>query len=312
MRGLDMLKSAVRHLIVPHTYREKRRVASGWRYIYDKFKAPYVAPLEKPAPKSQPKGKAVFIHGIRIAPAYKVIWQAPNADAELVAIVRDAKGRRQYLYSARHWEKANAAKFEHAAAFMEVRPQLEKKIVEALGAKDQTTRQCAEALYLISKAAIRVGSTKDTLADKKAYGATTLEGRHVSVKGEDVRLRFVAKKGVAVDMTLKDAQLALILGKRKGKDDARLWPHATAKLINEMISHWTKVKATAKSFRTATGTETAMEAIRGMRVPKSKKAKREAINIVCDRVAARLGNTRSVARASYINPAVWAVWGGLE
>jgi DNA topoisomerase-1 len=299
MRGLDMLKGAV-GMMLPHTYRERRRVKSGWRYFYDKFKAPYVQPTKAEAPKPKPKGKAVFVHNIRIAPAYEIVWQAPNADAELVAIVKDKKGRSQYLYSQAHWSRVSAEKFERAKAFQEARPVLAAKILEALKAKDPQTRQCAECLYLISKAAIRIGSTKDTKAEKRAYGASTLENRHATVNGEDVTLSFIAKKGVAVKMTLKDPILAGIIAKRRGKPDERIWPLVSGKLVNEMLGHWHKAHCTVKDFRTAIGTETAVEAMRTMRKPKTKKAKKQAIRAVCEVVAKRLGNTWSVARASYI------------
>lgn len=67
---------------------------------------------------------------------------------------------------------------------------------------DPKISEPAKLAALIMSTGIRPGSESDTGAKVKAYGATTLEGRHVVTDSEgNTRLQFVGKKGVNIDYT---------------------------------------------------------------------------------------------------------------
>ena len=63
-----------------------------------------------------------------------------------------------------------------------------------------------------------------------------------------------------------------------------------------------------KDFRTLVGTKSAQASLANRDAPKDAKAYKKAVKEVATEVSQVLGNTPSVALASYINPAVFAPW----
>ena len=77
----------------------------------------------------------------------------------LQAMGRDSKGRRVYLYSAKHMGTAAAAKFARLKAFSKVYQSLMKKV-----RKDMKKSEDALVLYLIAKTGFRIGGDTETHA----------------------------------------------------------------------------------------------------------------------------------------------------
>ena len=74
--------------------------------------------------------------------------------------------------------------------------------------------------------------------------------------------------------------------------------------VNDYLQETTGADYTAKDFRTWAGTVLAAVALRELEGFESDaEAKRNVVKAI-DRVARRLGNTRAVARRSYVHPAV--------
>jgi len=223
---------------------------------------------------------------------------------------RDAKGRDQRVYSDAHWAKAAEAKFarvnELRAKQKAVRKELDRDM------KNPATQEEASCLRLIQATGLRPGSTSNTGAEKQAYGATTLEGRHVQVQGDKVRLKFVGKKGVDLDIPVDDPVVARDLIARKAEAEAR---GKTSKIFNTSqtkLSNYAHSKDgggfKTKDFRTAKGTDIAARLVSQMKTPATTKEYKAAVLEVSKKVAAQLGNTPAVARQSYIDPAVFAGW----
>jgi DNA topoisomerase-1 len=74
--------------------------------------------------------------------------------------------------------------------------------------------------------------------------------------------------------------------------------------VNDWLAHVTGGGYTAKDFRTWSGSVIAAARLRDTEAPDSKTAAKKSIVAAVDEVAAVLGNTRAVCRASYIHPAV--------
>jgi DNA topoisomerase-1 len=74
--------------------------------------------------------------------------------------------------------------------------------------------------------------------------------------------------------------------------------------VNEQLRELTGVDATAKTFRTWWASVEAARLLAGEDPPESAAAARRDVVAAVDEVADRLGNTRAVARASYVHPAV--------
>lgn len=243
-----------------------------------------------------------------LPPAWTNVLINPDRQGALQAVGTDVKGRQQYRYSAAHSAEAAAAKFERMKAFEKELPALRATIVKDMRSEDLDVREPAAVLNLIDKTGFRIGSTGETLAEKQAYGASTLEARHVKVDLDKVSFRFVGKKGVDISKTINDPELAKELRGRlegKGRKD-RLFETSDGQVrsyMNEKASDFSP-----KDFRTRHANAIALSIIAKGRVPKSDKEFKKARREVGEKVARYLGNTHTVALKSYINPAVFAQW----
>jgi DNA topoisomerase-1 len=161
---------------------------------------------------------------------------------------------------------------------------------------------------LIRRMGLRPGSDTDTKAEKKAYGATNLKASHIKTGGGKVRASFTGKKGVALDLELDDPELAgLLEDRRKGKGgEDRLLDTDERKLRAYMGRVAPGVKP--KDLRTYLGTATAMDLVASMPVPKTEREYKSRRKEVATKVSRLLGNTPTVALASYISPSVFGPW----
>ena len=246
---------------------------------------------------------------LKIPPAWTDVTFSPDPKAALQATGKDVKGRRQAIYSAAFSAKQAAAKFsrinELNGKINDINSQNEKL------RKSSDTKQAAAAdcTKLIIATGIRPGSEGDTGAEKKAYGATTLEGKHVVVDGVNVTLKFVGKKGVPLSLLVDDPDVAkmIIARKKAAGDNGQLFG------INEntLLDHVHTLDGGSfktKDFRTLLGTRTAMSEVSKAKAPTNMAEYKKAVMAVAKVVSTKLGNTPTIALQSYISPSVFASW----
>lgn len=263
---------------------------------------------ERRAPDGGPLPQ--HITALKLPPAWRDVTYSPDPDADLQATGRDQKGRLQAVYSTRFAEGQAAAKFarvkELDAKFTRIRAQND----EARQSDNPRTRDSADALKLIMETGIRPGSDSDTLADKKAYGATTLEGRHVVETPQGIRLQFTGKKGVDLDLPVNDPETAamLLARARQSGPNGRLFASTNHAALLAHTHSLDGGSFKTKDFRTLLGTRTALEEIAKSATPKTRREYKRSVVAVAKKVSSVLGNTPTVALQSYINPAVFAQW----
>ena len=157
-------------------------------------------------------------------------------------------------------------------------------------------------------------ATKSTRATNKSHGLTTLQDRHVKIRGRKLRFAFRGKSGVFQTIEIEEPQLAKAVQQCQDlpgqtlfqyRDDATQASDACRPRTSTVT--WARVSGghfTAKDFRTWAGTLSAAQALDGMPPPASKTAATRSIVEAVDSVAEALGNTRAVCRKCYIHPAV--------
>ena len=245
---------------------------------------------------------------LKIPPAWTNVTYSPDPGAALLATGRDAKGRRQAVYSDEHTARQSAEKFERIKAlnaqFDKIRAANEK------ARKSPETAEAADAAALIMHTGMRPGGEAGaTKADVQGYGATTLEGRHVVQTKDGVKLRFVPgkKHGQTIEMPISDPDIAKMLLKRKADagNTGRLFDVNAAGLSKHVHSLG---DFKTKDFRTHLGTKTAMDEVKRIPEPRDPKQYKRAVMMVAKSVSDKLGNTPTIALASYINPIVFAPW----
>lgn len=248
------------------------------------------------------------IEGLAIPPAWKEVWIASRPRSKLQATGYDKAGRKQYIYHPDYRAEQDRAKYERLIRFGEKLPRLRTAMVQHLDNDElDRDRVCAIAVRLIDLGWFRVGSDRHTRASG-TFGITTLRKRHVSVRGNRVRLCFVGKARAEVRTSLVDDELAVAIRELLAVPGrARLFRYErdgglrdlTSRTLNEYVKTHLGPEFTAKDFRTWGGTLLAAIAFaeRGL----DGKA---AVTAVMRSVAERLGNTPAVCRQSYVAPAV--------
>lgn len=255
--------------------------------------------------KELPDDFRARVKALRLPPAWTGVQVSSDPNSDLQAIGYDEKGRVQYRYSDAHNKRQAAAKFERVKKFVGQLGNIRKQIDTTLSGAEGPDKEAAAVLALIDKTGFRVGSDRDTKAAKRAHGATTLDASHVSVNGDSVTFSFTGKKGVDIKQTVKSPSLAALIAPRKARG-GRLF-NTTDGQVRDYL-HRVGGKFKVKDFRTAVAADTAMTAIKGLQAPKTEKEYKLRRAEVGKIVAEKLGNTPTVALASYIPPEVFASW----
>lgn len=247
------------------------------------------------------------VKAMALPPAWTGVQVAADPDSDLQAVGYDEKGREQRVYSATHNNRAKAEKFLRVKAMVAELPKLDDKIKAVLGnGATPVEKDTAVAVLLIRRSGFRVGSKRDTGAKVQALGASTLTGKNVKVKGDEITFDFIGKKGVHIEQRIQDAELAALL-KDRINDSKPLFQTDPGK-VRGFVKAATGPAFKTKDLRTVVAAETALETIRDMKAPQGEKEFRKARLEVGRKVAAKLGNTASVALASYIPDEVFGQW----
>lgn len=247
---------------------------------------------------------------LTIPPAWTDVRYSEDPNADLLASGRDVKGRPQSVYSER-FAQANAVK-----KFARVK-ELQDKFVDTAVKNEANrmshlpvVRDVADVTKLIMETGIRPGSDSETGAKVKAYGATTLLGQHVKSDASGVSLHFIGKKGVPLNIPITDKATAKMLKQRAARSghEGKLFPLANDKKLQGYVKQLSGGTSRPKDFRTHVANHTAMDVMSVIPSPTNESAYKKAVMEVAKRVSKKLGNTPTVALASYINPVVFAEW----
>jgi len=223
----------------------------------------------------------------------------------------DKAGRVQSLYSAEHTAGQAAAKFARVQKLAAEVDRLDKDLV-----RDAMTDPAAAATLLVRRLGMRPGSTKDTGAKVDAFGASTIEARHVTINpgGKSITLDFIGKGNVRIHLNVKDPDVVAVMTKWKGDKQRRAKMFGTsATKVNEYIDSKLGDAFNAKDLRTLKATTMALEMVSQIkRKPKTEKDFKAMRLKIGKAVAAQLGNTYKMALDSYINPTVFTALGSFS
>lgn len=257
------------------------------------------------------------IRALVIPPAWTDVWIAAQANAHLQATGRDERGRKQYRYHDRWAQTRDETKYGGLVAFARALPKLRARVDADLRKRSLSReRVIATIVWLLDNTMIRVGNPAYA-RDNKSFGLTTLRTRHVAVEGAKLRFAFKGKSGKEWRLQLTDRRMAKIMRSIQelpGQalfqyyDEERNKRSVTSSDVNDYLREAAEADFSSKHFRTWGGTVHAAILLGTTELPESKAAARRALNAAIDAVAARLGNTRSVCRACYIHPDIFAAW----
>jgi DNA topoisomerase-1 len=197
---------------------EEAARAAGLRYVSDRqpgihrlkhgdgFR--FVAPDGKVV-----RDKAVLarIKSLVIPPAWTDVWITTYANGHLQCTGRDARGRKQSRYHP-HWrEVRDQTKYERMAHFAKALPTIRQRVTHNMGLPGLPREKVlATVVRLMEETHIRVGN-EEYARTNKSYGLTTMQNKHVAVRGATVRFSFQGKSRVHHTIDLSDRRIARIV-----------------------------------------------------------------------------------------------------
>ena len=242
---------------------------------------------------------------LAIPPAYENVWISPLVNGHLQATGTDVRSRKQYRYHPAWSQARSSTKFSSLASFGEALPAIRRRIARDLQAEaGELSFALAAAVFLIDRLSLRIG-TREYAVQNGSYGALTLKRRHVRLNDGVVHLNFTAKGGKKVNRKIADGKMMRILEKARDLPGADLlvWVDSegerhtiSSTSLNAYLSGISGADFTAKTFRTWAGSVAAFDA--------AASAERITIGLMAQAASERLFNTPTIAKSSYIHPAV--------
>jgi DNA topoisomerase-1 len=275
------------------------------------------------------KGRPLFIGGAKRADRPKK--PAEPVGKKVTVTRKDGTTFTRYVYPKEFVEKQGQHKFAIMASLAANTERLDRVLkLESAGKELSRKKATATVLRVMLLTGARVGGGRaggpGLSHGEETFGVTTLERRHVKLKGNRVELGFIGKKGVPNKFTVNDKALAgsirSFMGGKDSDPDSRKRLFTFTEGGAEKVIHRADAVDRLKQFdrdykpkdlRTLRANEIASEAALDVldeppQKPANKKEAAQYIKTVVDKLAdtvsSALGNTPAVAKSNYINPAL--------
>jgi len=248
------------------------------------------------------------------------VWISAHPGARLQATGRDQRGRKQYLYHPAFRRARESIKFESLVEYGRVLPKLRRTVDRDLRRRNLPREKVlATTVAILEATRIRIGNRKYAEANH-SYGLTTLRPQQVAIEGSTIRLVFRGKSGRRHRLEVHDRRLAQVVRRCRAAPGRELFQYATpegewvairSEDVNGYMQAVTGRDISAKTIRTWAASVLALRLLlEGER--DEGPGPRSILGQAIRTVAAALGNTPPVTRASYIHPEVidWYLDGG--
>lgn len=250
---------------------------------------------------------------LAVPPAWTDVWICVEDNGHLQATGRDDAGRKQYLYHDSWRALREAVKFSSLPRFGEALPHIRARVDSDLRRRRlDRDRVLGLTIAVLDATLLRVGS-EDHADEDGGHGLTTLAPDHLEVGTTVATFSFLGKSGVEQHVTLRDRRLVRQLGQMKDVGLPQLlgwemedgsWRDVRRDDVTAHLRAITGADISAKDFRTWGGSARALGAL--LEAPPCEDERElDAQRLAAvDAAADALGNTRAVARASYVHPGV--------
>ena len=174
----------------------------------------------------------------------------------------------------------------------------------------------ATVVRLLEISLIRVGND-EYARQNHSFGLTTMRDRHVDVHGKAIRFHFRAKSGIDRDLDVSSPALAKIVRRCQELPGQELFQYVdsagrvrdvSSGDVNDYLRQISGKEISAKDFRTWAGTWLAAQALQEFEDFDSNAGAKRNVTQAIERVAAQLGNTKTVCRKCYVHPEVIAAY----
>lgn len=253
------------------------------------------------------------IESLKVPPAWAGTRIARSPSAKVQAVGYDSAGRVQYVYNHRYRERKEREKFERLLRFAAVLPEMRRVTSTHLRRRKlDRDKVLAAMVRLINTAYFRVGDERYA-RQNKTYGIATLRRKHLKIEGDTMIFDYAGKWGQAQRKAVTDKQLRRVVEECADLPGYEIFKYydAEGKLrdvksrdLNSYVKEVMGDEFTVKDFRTWAGTLFAALKLAEIGAAEEKKTAEKNVLAAIDTVAERLGNTRDIARASYVSPRI--------
>jgi DNA topoisomerase I len=253
------------------------------------------------------------IENLKVPPAWSDARIARAPSAKVQAVGYDSQGRVQYLYHPKYRERKEREKFERVLRFSDALPRMRKLTSDHLRRKKLGREKVLAAMTRLMNAAyFRVGDERYARKNR-TYGIATLRRKHLRIEGDTMIFEYAGKWGQQQRKAVTDARLRRVVEECvalpgyeifKYYDDEGEVRDVKARDLNAYVKEVMGEEFTPKDFRTWAGTLIAAVKLAELGATEDLKQAEKNVLAAVDDVAHRLGNTRDIARASYVSPRV--------
>ncbi len=252
------------------------------------------------------------IEALKIPPAWEDVRIARGPSAKVQAVGYDSAGRLQYLYQHKYRERKEKEKFDRILRFGDRLPDMRRITSEHLShEKLDREKVLACMTRLINAAYFRVGDERYAKKNQ-TYGIATLRRKHLTIHGDEMIFEYRGKWGQMQRKCVADGRLREVVEQCAALPGYEIFKYKEGSKVRDVKSRDLSVyikevmgpEFTTKDFRTWAGTLVAAVKLAELGAEEDeKKAKKNVLRAI-DAVAERLGNTRDIARVSYVSPRV--------
>ena len=253
------------------------------------------------------------IERLKVPPAWEEARELYAPSAKVQAVGYDSAGRLQYLYHPKYREQREREKFERVLRFADALPRMRKTTSAHLRRKHLDREKVLACMTrLVNAAYFRVGDERYAKKNK-TYGIATLRRKHLSIDGDAMVFEYRGKWGQMHRKCVADRRLREIVQECAELPGYEIFKYfdgdgdlkdVKARDLNAYIKEVMGDEFSAKDFRTWAGTLIAALKLAEFGAAEDEKLANRNVLRAIDAVAERLGNTRDVARLSYVSPRV--------
>ena len=252
------------------------------------------------------------IENLKVPPAWSDARIARAPSAKVQAVGYDSQGRVQYLYHPRYRERKEREKFERILRFSDALPRMRKITSDHLRRKELGREKVLAAMTRLMNAAyFRVGDERYARKNR-TYGIATLRRKHLRLEGDTMIFEYAGKWGQQQRKVVTDARLRRVVEECAALPGYEIFKYrdggeirdVRARDLNAYVKEVMGDEFTPKDFRTWAGTLIAAVKLAELGATEDLKQAEKNVLAAVDDVAQRLGNTRDIARASYVSPRV--------
>jgi len=252
-----------------------------------------------------------------IPPAWENVWISIIDNGHLQATGLDSKKRKQYHYHPSWNALRNKTKFYRLLEFGNILPKIRLQLERDLTLSGLPfDKVMALIVSVMERTNIRIGNSIYKKMNG-SVGISTLNDKHVKIKGSVARFTFVGKKGISHDITLENRKLATLVKRCKDIPGQELFQfidddgqrHSVdSGMVNQYIHKISGGDFTAKDFRTWGGSVNAILAFKEAGFFNTLTETKKTIIQVLDKVSVKLGNTRMVCKKYYVHPVILSLY----